>query len=114
MKVYYNEFDPFAAKWLRNLMAAGEIPQGVVDERSICDIKPADVAGYDQCHFFAGIGGWALALKLAGWEGSVWTGSCPCQPFSSAGKRIVLMGMSLRMKIRESAIEGGVCAVNAP
>ena len=23
----------------------------------------------------------------AGWEGPVWTGSCPCQPLSSAGQR---------------------------
>ena len=26
-------------------------------------------------------------LEWAGWEGPVWTGSCPCQPFSSAGLR---------------------------
>lgn len=32
--------------------------------------------------------GWPLALQLAGWPSNkpVWTGSCPCQPFSSAGK----------------------------
>ena len=35
------------------------------------------------------IAGWSLALRYAGWpnERPVWTGSCPCQPFSSAGKR---------------------------
>ena len=60
---------------------------GVVDERSITEVQPDDVAGFLQCHFFAGIGGWPLALAWAGWEGSVWTGSCPCQPLSSAGKR---------------------------
>jgi len=85
---YYNENDPKSAAWLRELIVCGHIPMGVVDERSIEDIKPADLAGYTQCHFFAGIGGWSLALKLAGWPNSrsVWTGSCPCQPFSAAGK----------------------------
>jgi DNA (cytosine-5)-methyltransferase 1 len=86
---YYNEFDPFAAQWLRNLIDAGLIPAGDVDERSILDVRPADLGGYTQCHFFAGIGGWPLALRLAGWpdDRPVWTGSCPCQPLSSAGKR---------------------------
>lgn len=89
MAVYYNEFDPFAAQWLRNLIDAGLIPAGDVDERSILDVRPADLAGYTQCHFFAGIGGWPLALRLAGWpdDRPVWTGSCPCQSLSSAGKR---------------------------
>ena len=45
----------------------------------------SDLAGYERAHFFAGIGGWDYALKLAGWSGPVWTGSCPCQPFSVAG-----------------------------
>ena len=86
---YYNENDPFAASWLRNLIAAGYISAGEVDERSIADVGPADVAGFGQCHFFAGIAGWPLALSLAGWPSDrpVWTGSCPCQPFSAAGKR---------------------------
>lgn len=88
MPAYYNEIDPFAAQWLRNLMAAGHIPVGDVDERSIEDVRPDDLRGYEQCHFFAGIGGWAYALALAGWPPGrpVWTGSCPCQPFSQAGK----------------------------
>jgi DNA (cytosine-5)-methyltransferase 1 len=86
LRVYYNEFDPYAAQWLRNLITAGELPAGDVDERSIADVQPADLDGYDQCHFFAGIGGWPLALRLADWHGPVWTGSCPCQPFSVAGK----------------------------
>lgn len=64
---YYNEHDPFAAAWLRNLIAAGELPDGDVDERSIEDVAPADLAGYRHCHFFAGIGGWPLAMRLAGW-----------------------------------------------
>jgi DNA (cytosine-5)-methyltransferase 1 len=85
---YYNENDRHAAEWLRALIADKLIPEGVVDERSICDVQPTDLAGYTQCHFFAGIGGWAYALQLAGWESDrpVWTGSCPCQPFSVAGK----------------------------
>jgi DNA (cytosine-5)-methyltransferase 1 len=87
MAAYYNEVDPFAAAWLRELMKAGQIPDGDVDERSIELVRPADLRGFRQCHFFAGIGGWAYALRLAGWpdDRPVWTGSCPCQPFSSAG-----------------------------
>ena len=86
---YYNEFDPFAAAWLRNLIKAGHIADGDVDERSIADVDPIDLLGYTQCHFFAGIGGWSYALRLAGWPDgrAVWTGSCPCQPFSNIGKR---------------------------
>jgi DNA (cytosine-5)-methyltransferase 1 len=86
---YYNEIDPYAAQWLRNLIAAGHIAPGDVDERSIVNVRPDDLRGYTQCHFFAGIGGWSLALRLAEWPDDrlVWTGSCPCQPLSSAGKR---------------------------
>src|SRR5687768_10112388 len=89
MNAYYNENDAFAAAWLRNLIGAGLISPGFVDERDIRDVQPADLHGYDRCHFFAGIGGWDYALQLAGWPSGepVWTGSCPCQPFSAAGKR---------------------------
>jgi len=88
MSAYYNEHDPFAAAWLRELIKAGHIADGEVDERSIEDVLPTELAGFTQCHFFAGIGGWSLALRLAGWpdDRPVWTGSCPCQPFSTAGK----------------------------
>ena len=88
VSAYYNEIDPYAAQWLRNLIAAGHIAPGDVDERSIVDVQPDDLRGYTQCHFFAGIGGWSYALRLAGWSDDrpVWTGSCPCQPYSASGK----------------------------
>ena len=88
MSAYYNEIDKGAAQWLRNLITAGLIAPGEVDERSITEVEPNDLRGFKQCHFFAGLGGWSLALRLAGWpdEREVWTGSCPCQPFSHAGK----------------------------
>jgi len=109
-RAYYNEHDPYCAAWLRNLIADGHIADGHiadghiadghiadghiadgdVDERSIEDVSPDDVRGYTQCHFFAGIGVWSYALRAAGWDDSrpVWTGSCPCQPFSAAGKGV--------------------------
>lgn len=88
-RAYYNEKDPQAAEWLRNLIRGGYIAPGEVDERSIVDVRPEDLIGYTQVHLFAGIGGWSLALRHAGWpdDRPVWTGSCPCPPFSSAGKR---------------------------
>lgn len=89
MAAYYNEIDPFAAQWLRNLIKAELIADGEVDERSIEDVVPSDLGHFSQCHFFAGIGVWSHALRKAGWSDDrpVWTGSCPCQPFSVAGKQ---------------------------
>jgi DNA (cytosine-5)-methyltransferase 1 len=86
--VYYNEIDPFAAAWLRELIKCGHIAPGIVDERSIKEIKPDELKGYAQHHFFAGIGVWSYALRQAGWpdDRPVWTGSCPCPSFSAAGK----------------------------
>ena len=84
---YYNEFDPKAAAWLRQLIADKLIPAGEVDDRSIKDVRATDLYGFTQCHFFAGIAGWSLALQRAGLGTTpgIWTGSCPCQPFSCAG-----------------------------
>lgn len=88
MSAYYNEYDSKAAAWLRELIKQGHIADGDVDERSIEDVTPNELKKYTQCHFFAGIGVWSYALRRAGWldDRPVWTGSCPCQPFSSAGK----------------------------
>jgi DNA (cytosine-5)-methyltransferase 1 len=89
MPAYYNEFDPKAAAWLRELIKQGHIADGVVDDRSIVDVRPDELREFTQCHFFAGIGVWSYALRSAGWSDDrpVWTGSCPCQPFSAAGAR---------------------------
>ena len=89
MSVYYNEFDPKAAAWLRQLIDNGNIAPGYVDERSILDVKPEDLEGYTQHHFFAGIGVWSYALRNAGWSDDtpVCTASLPCQPFSIAGQQ---------------------------
>lgn len=86
---YYNENDAKTAAWLRELIKQKYLMEGEVDERSIAEVRPSDLAGYTRVHLFAGIGGWDYALQLAGWPADkpVWTGSCPCQPFSLAGKQ---------------------------
>jgi DNA (cytosine-5)-methyltransferase 1 len=83
---YYNESDRYCCDWLQNLMDGGHITPGKIDDRSIVDVRADDIRGYDRVHCFAGIGGWDYALSLCGYAGPVWTGSCPCQPFSAAGK----------------------------
>lgn len=85
---YYNEHDPFAAAWLRELIKDDLIAPGEVDERSIEDVTPDEIRSFRQCHFFAGIGVWSLAARLAGIadDAPLWSGSCPCQPFSQAGQ----------------------------
>lgn len=88
MKVYYNEIDDSCCDWMSNLMDAGAITPGVIDNRSIEDIRPSDLVGFDRVHFFAGIGVWEYAFLMSGLAAyaNIWTGSCPCQPFSAAGK----------------------------
>lgn len=88
MRAYYNEHNAYCAQWLRNLIAKGLIADGDVDDRDVRLVKPKDLRGYRQVHLFAGIGGWAYALDLAQWprDREVWTGSVPCQPFSSAAR----------------------------
>ena len=90
MAAYYNEFNPDAAAWLRELIKQKHIADGEVDERSIIDVQASDIRGFSQCHFFAGIGGWSYALRLAGIPDDYpcWTASLPCQPFSAAGKQL--------------------------
>ena len=85
---WYNENNPHAVEWLRNLIARGHLADGVVESKSIVDVRAFDIPIGESCHFFAGIGGWPLALALVGWPSNreVWTGSCPCQPFSGAGQ----------------------------
>jgi DNA (cytosine-5)-methyltransferase 1 len=87
-RALYNEIDNYAADWLEALISRGLIADGDVARCSIVDLRPSDLAGYNQVHLFAGIGVWSYGLRRAGIPDSanVWTGSCPCQPFSAAGK----------------------------
>jgi DNA (cytosine-5)-methyltransferase 1 len=88
VKTYYNDNDKFICNWLEELMKDGLIGAGVVDRRPIQEIESNDLKEFTRCHFFAGVGGWEVALTRAGWgDRRVWTGSCPCQPFSVAGKQ---------------------------
>lgn len=88
MTAFYNEIDTKAAAVLRQLIDENVIAPGVVDTRSIVEIQPDEIRNYTQIHFFAGGGLWSIAARMAGWpdDRPLWTGSCPCQPFSVAGK----------------------------
>ena len=79
---YYNDNNKKSVRWLEWLVENKMIPEGRVDSRSIKDVKPEDLDGYDQCHFFAGIAGWPLAFRWSGIEGvrGIFSGSCPCFP----------------------------------
>lgn len=68
---YYNENDKKAAAWLEELIKEGLIGDGYVDERSIVDVQAHELKGFKQHHFFAGIGGWPLAFRIAGWGSGV-------------------------------------------
>ena len=83
----YNDSDWYVCEWLRRLIDYGAVPPGAVLERDISDIAPRELSGFRRVHLYAGIGGWAEALRLAEFSGPAWTASCPCQPFSLAGRR---------------------------
>jgi DNA (cytosine-5)-methyltransferase 1 len=85
--ILYTDIDPFCCQWMENLIEAGQLPAGIVFRSDVREIDPTCLKEIDQAHIFAGIGGWAYALELAGWprDWPVWTGSCPCQPWSVAG-----------------------------
>lgn len=98
--VYFNDVDVHSVVWLKELVdnrCFNVCPEEcVIDGRSVLDIEANDVRGYEQCHFFAGIGGWRRAFDLANvdvrdlcnrYGGAIWTASLPCQPFSVAGAR---------------------------
>ncbi len=82
--ICFNEIDPFLGQWLKNLW-----PNSFVNVQDIRCIGAKILKRYKRVHLFAGIGGWEYAFMLAGWPKNrpVWSGSCPCQPFSCAGKK---------------------------
>jgi DNA (cytosine-5)-methyltransferase 1 len=86
---YYNDNESYVCEWIRNLIKAGLIMDGEVDNRDIRDVRAEDLKPFVRVHMFCGIAGWERALQIAGWPADrpVWTGSCPCGPFSTAGAR---------------------------
>ena len=87
-RALYNEIDDAAAHTLRHMIKLGVIAPGEVVTTSIKELTPDDLKGFTQVHLFAGGGLWSVAARLAGWpdDEPIWTASCPCQPFSAAGK----------------------------
>lgn len=89
MTTYHNEIDKSCVSVLSK-----HFPSSTVDDRSIADVKPSDLASFTQCHFFAGIGGFSAGFERAGVDPNlnIWTGGFPCQDLSIAGKRAGLSG----------------------
>jgi DNA (cytosine-5)-methyltransferase 1 len=56
LRAYYNDNDRHAAAWLRELIKAGMITDGDVDERSIAEVKGADLKGYGRVGLLRGYG----------------------------------------------------------
>ena len=87
---YYNDSDPNACDWVRRLIRKGLIADGEVDQRDMREVQPEDLQGFDLVHLCSGIAGWDLAMQWSGeeFDEPAWTVSCPCPPFSAAGKRL--------------------------
>jgi DNA (cytosine-5)-methyltransferase 1 len=119
MTAYYNEIDPYAAQWLRNLIKAGHIAPGDVDERSIVDVGPDDLRNYTQCHFFAGLGGFQDTRDLwPAWFNLIRERS-PAIVFGEqvAGATIWLDRVFADLEDQDYAVAAAIlpaCAVDAP
>lgn len=83
----YHDIDELKCEVIREAIKARAITDGEVICGDIKQVDPEQLLGFRRVHFFAGGGFWDLALNYAGWgDRPVWTGSCPCPSFSSAGK----------------------------
>ena len=87
MTAYYNEIDPYAAQWLRNLISPATLRQAMSMKETSAMFIPTT---FDATANVISSPGSAseprpAARRLAD-DRPVWTGSCPCPPFSAAGK----------------------------